>query len=213
MKSSTIRTSGVLMGLGAVIWFAARVLVGPQPDDMLNTTEVAAGAPFQVGLIAMLLVIRATDGAGSGRGGRFVVNAGLVFVALAMLWTVFALVALGLTGDPVEVAALHDNLAVAALDAFWPLSMAWIIVVGVAVLRARTWPMPARVLPLAASFLIPAHIVAEVIGLGEWGSWAGPILYLAIAYSLLGAAVIRQVAPLGTDEAGAADGALRQQPV
>lgn len=189
MKTSTIRLAGALIALGGIIWFITRLVVGPQPDDSMHATELAGGGIFQLGLIAMFLVIRATGGAGTGRGGRFVVNTGLVFMALATLWTVLAVLAPGLV----------DNPAVLVLDVFWPLSMVWLIVVGVAVMRARTWPSPARYLPFVGSFVIPVHLLAELIGLTEWQSWAGPVLYLAIAYLLLGVVVIRRIPLLAED--------------
>lgn len=189
MKTSTIRLAGALIALGGIVWFITRLVVGPQPDDTMHATELAGGGIFQLGLIAMLLVIRATGGAGTDRGGRFVVNTGLVFMALATLWTVIAVLAPGLVNNP----------AVLVLDVFWPLSMVWLIVVGVAVMRARTWPSPARYLTFVGSFVIPVHLLAELIGLTEWQSWAGPVLYLAIAYLLLGVVVIRRIPLLAED--------------
>lgn len=187
MKPSTIRLSGALTALGGLVWLLTRLIVDPQPDDVMNATEVAGGGIFQIGLIALLVTMRATDATGSGRGGRFVINAGLLFVALGTLWTVLAVIDMGLV----------DNPAVLVLDVFWPLGMAWLIVIGVAVMRARSWPTPARYLPFVASFVIPAHLVGEVLGLTEWQSWVLPILYVAIAYGFVGLAVIQQVAPRG----------------
>jgi hypothetical protein len=184
MKPSNVRAAGVLIALGGIVWFATRVVVGPQPADATHATEIAGGGAFQIGLLAMLLTMRATGATGVGRGGRFVVNAGLIFVALASVWT------LVVTMDT----SLVDVGPVLVLDVFWPLSMVWLIIVGVAVLRARTWPAPARHLPLAASFVLPVHIVAEVIGLSDWASWTLPIVYVAVAYTALGLAVGLQVA-------------------
>jgi hypothetical protein len=120
------------------------------------------------------------------RSGRFVVNAGLLFVALATLWTLIVTVDTGLA----------EATPVMILDVFWPLSMAWLIVVAVAVFHVRSWPTPARYLPLAASFVIPVHLGGELVGLTQWQGWVLPVLYVAVAYLLVGAAVVRQIPPL-----------------
>jgi len=82
----------------------------------------------------------------------------------------------------------------AVLDPFWPLSMAGLIVVGALVVAARRWPAPTRYLPLAASLLIPIDLAI---------SWAPDTirdaitaLYLAVAYGLLGTAIVRHAIPL-----------------
>jgi hypothetical protein len=77
---------------------------------------------------------------------------------------------------------------------FWPLSLVGLIIVGVLVLRARRLPAPIRYLPLLASLYIPVEIAV---------SWApdtvrGVIsaLYLALAYGLLGAMIMRDAVRL-----------------
>lgn len=198
MKPSHIHVSSAVIALGAIAWLVTRLVVQPPPDDVMHATEIAGGGLFQIGLIAMLLTMRATNATGTGRGGRFVVNAGLLFVVLGTLWTVLVVIDM----------SLADNPAILALDVFWPLSMAWLIVVGVAVIRAGRWPSPARYLPLAASFVIPAHLVAEIAGLTEWQSWVLPVAYVAVSYPLVALAVSQQVAPLGQQLAQHPDAAL-----
>lgn len=82
------------------------------------------------------------------------------------------------------------------LDAFWPLSMVGLIVVGLQTVRAKRWPTPVRYLPLVASLLIPVDIVLMLVGTGPWTQIVARSLYLGGAYTLLGVAVTIQIAPM-----------------
>lgn len=186
MKASTIRVAGVLVALGGIAWLLSRLVIEPQPQDTMHVIEIAGGGIFQIGLLAMLVAMRATAATGAGRGGRLVVNTGLVLTSLATLWTIITVVDLDLADTPPML----------ALDPAWPLSMAWLIIVGVAVLRARVWPSPVRYLPFVASFVIPAHVVASVAGLTDRQEWIAPIAYVALAYAVLGTAMARQLPSL-----------------
>jgi hypothetical protein len=181
--------------------------VGPQPGELLNATEVAAGGVFQLGLLAALLVVRRTGAAGRGRGSRFVTATAVTLVAVALVWTFGSVLALAVADDPSNLAEVPGAMILVVLDPSWPLSMVWLLVVGVAVFRARVWPMPVRALPLAASFVLPVHIIAEVLGLTTWQSWALPVLYVAVAYFALGIGMAVQLP--GRAERGAqVDGSL-----
>lgn len=186
MKPSTVRMASVLVALGGIAWLVTRLVIEPQPQDTMHATEIAGGGIFQIGLLAMLVAMRATAATGAGRGGRLVVNTGLVLTSLATLWTVITVVDLDLA----------DTTPMLALDLAWPLSMAWLIVVGVAVLRAGVWPSPVRYLPFVASFVIPAHVVASVAALTDGQEWIAPIAYVALAYAVLGTAMARQLPSL-----------------
>jgi len=163
---------------GASWWFS------PSAPGQNSQVEIWASGTFQVGLLALLTVMWTTRATGTGRWSRGVLLAEGVAVLLASAWTV-----------PYLVDANRPSTGLlAVLDPFWPLSMAGLIVVGVLVLIARRWPAPTRYLPLAASLLIPIDVAV---------SWAPSAvrdaitaLYLAVAYGLLGIAVIRQATPL-----------------
>ena len=191
MKSKTIRFCGLMTMLGAVAWSFGWLQAGVLPEGVNDQVEIWMSGLFQLGLVALLAVMRATDATGTTRAARIVLNAEIVALALAIGWTI-----------PFLFDANREHTAVlVVLDAFWPLSMAGLIVVGVFVLRARRWPSPSRYLPLAASLLIPVDIVLSVAGLSAESQTVARSAYLAIAYSLLGIFVIRQVAPLGEDGA------------
>lgn len=185
MHPTTIRILGVSVALGAIVWAIGWLQAGVPAEGTMDQTELVASGVFQLGLLGLLVVMRVTKATGAGRLGRFVVNAEIVAVLLAFAWTVpFAL-------DPTRD---HTTFFV-VLDVFWPLSMLGTLVVGIAVLLARRWPMPARVLPLAAGLLIPMDIVLMATGLaGDWGEIVIRSVYFAIAYTVLGLAVTTQVA-------------------
>ena len=154
------------------------------------------GGVYQVGLVALLLAMRGTWATGMGRVGRWVLNAEIAAVVLAIAWTI-----------PFAFDANRPHTAVlTVLDVFWPLSMVGLVAVGVLLARAGRWPAPARHLPLAASMLILVDIALAVTGIDDWTQVVVRSVYFAVAYAMVGLAVILQVAPL-------ADGTRSAEPV
>lgn len=192
MKPAAAKLCGILVALGAVTWAATRLATGIPEEGVNDPIEIWGGAAFLVGVVAMLAVMRATDATGASRWGRIIVNVGFVFVALAMAWNIPFMV---------DANRPHEGVVV-VLDAFWPLSMVWLIVVGVAVVRARRWPTPARWLPLAASMLVPLDVA--LFWLPEQAAHVFTWTYLATAYTLVGVEIVRSVAPILGDMSPAA---------
>lgn len=190
MGASTIRMCAVAGALGAIIWSIGWLQAGVRPDGpdgypINDQVEIWAGGIFLLGLLALLLAMRATRATGSGRLGRWVLNAEIVAVTLAIAWNI-----------PYAFDANREStLVLTVLDAFWPLSMVGLVAVGVLVVRARRWPAPTRYLPLAASLLIPVDIALIVAGIDPWAQLYIRSAYLAVAYSLVGLGVFRQIAP------------------
>ncbi|CAN5876095.1 hypothetical protein BH23ACT12_BH23ACT12_10520 [soil metagenome] len=194
MKSTTVKACGAMIILGAIAWSYSWLQAGVMPEGVNDQVEIWMSGAFQLGLVALLAVMRATDATGKTRPGRFVVNAEIVAVALAICWTVPFLF---------DANRPHTTILV-ILDAFWPLSMVGLVVVGIFVARAGRWPSPARYLPLAASLLIPVDILLNVAGLSLEAQNVVRSAYLALAYLALGLAVIRQVSPLADQSESAA---------
>ncbi|CAN5596258.1 hypothetical protein BH23CHL2_BH23CHL2_11910 [soil metagenome] len=191
MKRSTIYVCGVIIALGAVIWSLGWLRagvrpIGPDGNPINDQVEIWAGGVFQIGLVALLFIMLATRATGANRLGRWVLNAEIVALALAIAWTIPFLFD----------ANRPHNVILLVLDAFWPLSILGLIAVGVLVIRARRWPVPVRYLPLAASLIIPVDIFLMVTGVDEWTQIVLRSAYLAVTYTLLGVAIILQVAPL-----------------
>ena len=184
MNAVAIRACGAAVAVGGVTW-GITMIVSPPQNGVNNTAEIAAGGVFQLGLVAVLAVMLATDAVGRSRWRRGVLIVELAAVGLAIGWTIPYIF------EPNRPA----TGILPVLDAFWPLSMAGFIVVGVLTLRARIWPAPARYLPLAASLLIPVDVVA-IVAAGDAGALIVRALYLGAAYTLLGLAIVRDVAAL-----------------
>lgn len=179
MNEPTIRSLGSLVTLGGVAWGLSWIL-SPSDQGDNSQVEIWASGVFQLGLLSLLAVLWATQGTGVARTARGLLAAEVVAVILAVAWTV-----------PYLFDANRPTTGVlVVLDAFWPLSMLGLIVIGVLVARAGRWPRPLRYLPLVASLLIPVDIAV---------SWAPDEVrnivmgaYLAVTYGLLGLGMMRE---------------------
>jgi hypothetical protein len=188
MSATTARFCGALIAIGALLWAATRLVIGVPAEGVNHPVEIWGSFAFQLGVLAFLAVAWATKATGSGRGGRAVLAIELILLTAAIGWTIPHLW---------QANRPHDELWIQVLDAGWPFSMLGLIAVGAAIARARRWPGAARWLPLAASLLIVVDIALVWLPLEV--SHVITFVYLAVAYTLLGVAVIRDVAPLLAD--------------
>lgn len=189
MTASAARASGFLIAAGALAWAATRLIIGVPAEGVNHPVEIWGSFAFQLGLVAFLAVAWATQATGAGLGGRVILGIELVFLVMAIGWTIPHLW---------QANRPHDDLWIQVLDAGWPLSMVWLIAVGVAIARVGRWPGPARWLPLASSLLLPVDIA--LAWLPTEVSHVITFMYLGAAYTLLGLAVARHVAPLLEEE-------------
>jgi hypothetical protein len=111
-----------------------------------------ASMVFMAGWICSNTVMRRTRAAGTGRWGRAVLLVQLVGLVLAFLFGLFE--ATGLLG--------RDNLAFNVVDAAWPLSMLWMLVVGITVVIAGRMSGWRRFVPLLCGLWFPLGGVAMV---------------------------------------------------
>ena len=177
MNETTIRNLGALVTLGGVAWGVSWIF-SPSDQGDNSQVEIWASGVFQLGLLSLLAVLWVTHGTGVTRTARGLLAAEVVAVVLALAWTV-----------PYLFDANRPTTGIlVVLDAFWPLSMLGLIVIGILVVRAGRWPRPLRYLPLVASLLIPVDIAV---------AWAPDVVrntvmgaYLAVTYGLLGLAMI-----------------------
>ena len=178
MNANTVRGLGALVALGGISWGLSWILSPSEQGDN-SQVEIWASGVFQLGLLSLLAVLWVTHGTGVTRTARALLAAEVVAVVLALAWTV-----------PYLFDANRPTTGVlVVLDAFWPLSMLGLIVIGVLVARAGRWPRPLRYLPLVASLLIPVDIAV---------AWAPDVVrstvmgaYLALTYGLLGLTMVR----------------------
>jgi len=179
MNKPTVTSLGALVTLGGVLWGLSWI-ASPSEEGGNSQVEIWASGVFQLGLLALLAVMWVSRATGTSRTARGLLAAEVVAVILALAWTV-----------PYLFDANRPTTGIlVVLDAFWPLSMVGLVVIGVLVARAGQWPSPLRHLPLLASLIIPVDIAV---------SWAPDEVrnavmgvYLAISYGLLGLGMIRE---------------------
>jgi len=185
MQSSTIRALGVGVLLGGVIWAATRLAVGPIPPDTTYPLELWGSAAFQAGLVCLLVVLWTTRATGTSLWGKLVLGIEVLFLVGAIAWTIPFLI---------DANRPHEGIILEILDAFWPLSVVWLIPIGITVARVRRWPSPARWSPLVASLLVPVDLIASQAD--EWPRLIIFATYLSLSYGVLGWLIVRDVAPL-----------------
>lgn len=182
MRTSTTRRCGAALATGSIAWAVCALIAGPIADGANSRLELTGSFAFQLGILGLILALWATNATGEGRWGRAVLSVQTVLVLLAIGWTVPHLF------EP----NMNDAGIIVALDAAWPLSMLWLIVVGATVARARRWPGRMRWAPLVASLWFPVTILASAAG--EWASLVVSSLWLTATYAALGVLLMRRPA-------------------
>jgi hypothetical protein len=189
---SVVRKCGLAVAVGAIAWAIAGLVAGPIEEAANSRIELMGSFAFQIGVLALVGALWVTEGTGSGRWGRAVLVVEAVLVVLGMGWTIPHLFDPNLAGEGIML----------ALDAAWPLSMLWLIVLGVRVARARRWPGGLRWMPLVASLWFPVSIIA--VGAGEWPALVISSVWLGATYVAMGllmAARAEAVAGVSTSDA------------
>jgi hypothetical protein len=180
MRTSMTRNCGAALAAGSTAWAVCSLISGPIDEGANSRLELTGSFAFQVGILGLIAALWSTHATGAGRWGRAVLSVQTVLVLLAIGWTVPHLF------EP----NMDDQGIIVALDAAWPLSMLWLIVVGATVARARRWPGSMRWAPLVASLWFPVTILASAAG--EWPSLAVSSLWLIATYGALGVLLMRR---------------------
>jgi hypothetical protein len=176
LTDPAVRRAGRMVAAGALIWAGTTAAVGNTPDWSVGIAISDFGAlPFQLGLFALVAAQLKTQATGVTRFARGMLRVEFGLLALATLWTV-------LHGG---VPALRDDLWLAILDVFWPLSMLGMAVIGVKIAFAGRWRGAARVWPVVAESWAPVTVPAFVIGGPTVGQWVG-VTHLVLGYTVLG---------------------------
>jgi hypothetical protein len=133
-----------------------------------------ASMVFMVGWICSNIGMQRMQATGIGGWGHAVLIIQLVGLVLAFLFGFFE--ATGLLG--------RDSVIFNVTDAAWPLSMLWMLVVGITVIAANRLSGWRRVVPL----LCPLWLLVALGGgavLGDVGGYIG-LAWSAVAWALLG---------------------------
>ncbi len=134
-----------------------------------------ASMVFMAGWICSNMGMRRMQAAGTGKWGRAVLHIQLVGLVLAFMFGFFE--ATGLLG--------RESIIFNITDAAWPLSMLWMLVVGITVIRTNRLSGWQRFVPL----LCPFWLLIAIVGSIAFGDAAGGFLgfgYTAILWGLLG---------------------------
>ena len=167
-------------------WLLIGALLLQGREDGLITG--ITGMVFMAGWICANTAMRRMHATGTSTWGRAVLLIQLVGLVMAFMFEFFE--ATGLLG--------RESIIFNATDAAWPLSMVWMLVVGVTVIVAKRLSGWQRFVPLLCPFWLPIALIASV-ALGD--DVVGELIGFGIAavlWMLLGYVVFsedRQTAP------------------
>jgi hypothetical protein len=170
------RALGTIAMICAPALLVEGLLLGGQENAVITGV---ASMVFMAGWICSNTGMRRTRVTGTGTWGRVVLLIQLVGLVLAFAFGLFE--ATGLLG--------RESIVFNITDAAWPLSMLWMIVVGISVIRAKRLSGWQRFVPLLCPFWLPLAAVGT-IAFGETGGFIG-VGFAAVLWALLGYVVLR----------------------
>ncbi|HYO39375.1 MAG TPA: hypothetical protein VER39_06940 [Nocardioidaceae bacterium] len=177
------RIHGRVLSAGAMLWSAGIMTFGNNPTDTLGLAVfgLSSGA-FQVGLLFLLRALWRSRALGEGRLSRAVlrVEAGMVCLAIGSTFV-----------DSIGISDLTQPGWI-LLDAFWPLSMLGMFLIGIRIAVAGRWTGAARFWPLVAESWAVVVIPTMVV-FGSTASAVVASLHLLVGYTVLGVLVSRKV--------------------
>lgn len=180
--SHPFRVHGRVLTAGALAWSAAMAVVGLDPQDRADEALFAASSGlFQVGLLLLLRTLWCTRALGEGRLARAVLRVEAAAVALAIGST---------TADGLGLTDM-DQVGWMVLDAFWPLSMLGMFLIGIRIAVAGRWTGVTRFWPMVAE----SWAVVTIPALGIFGPEVGLVVacgHLVVGYAVLGVLVSRK---------------------
>lgn len=173
---------GRVLTAGALAWSASILAVGQDPSTTAGLVVFGIGSGlFQVGLLFLLRTLWRTRALGEGRLARGVLRLETVLVSLAMTSTFVDTIGLSDLSQP----------GWALLDAFWPLSMLGMFLIGIRIAIAGRWTGVARFWPMVAESWAVVTIPALMIG-GELAGQLVGAVHLVVGYAVLGLLVSRK---------------------
>ena len=169
-----------VLGIIAMICAPALLVEGLMLRGQENAAITGiASMVFMAGWICSNIGMRRMRATGTGKWGRAVLLIQLVGLVLALMFGFFE--ATGLLG--------RESIVFNVTDAAWPLSMLWMIVVGITVIVAKRLSGWQRFVPLLCPLWLPVAIIGT-IALGETGGFIG-VGYAAVLWAVLGYVVVR----------------------
>lgn len=173
---------GRMLSVGALAWSLGMAFFGFDPTETVPLALHGAGAAlFQLGIFFLLRVLWRTRALGEGRLARVVLRVEAAFIALAVCSTFVDAIAVSDMSKPYWL----------ALDAFWPLSMLGMFLIGIRIAIAGRWQGVSRWWPMVAE----SWAVVTIPVLGVFGETVGLVvacLHLLVGYTVLGVLVSRK---------------------
>lgn len=166
------RMLGIIAMICAPALLVETLLRGEQENALITGI---ASMVFMAGWICSNTGMRRMQAAGTGKWGRAALLIQLVGLVLAFMFGFFE--ATGLLG--------RESIVFNVTDAAWPLSMLWMIVVGITVIRANRLSGWRRIVPLLCPFWLLIAIVGS-IALGDTAGGSLGFGYAAVLWVLLG---------------------------
>ena len=168
-----------ILGVIAMVCAPALLVEGflVQGEENALITGVASMV-FMAGWVCANTGMRRMQAAGTGKWGRAVLQIQLVGLVLAFMFGFFE--ATGLLG--------RESIIFNITDAAWPLSMLWMLVVGITVIRANRLSGWQRFVPLLCPFWLLLAILGSIALADAAGGYLG-LGYAAVLWLLLGYSV------------------------
>lgn len=173
---------GRVLTIGALAWAVSIAFLGLDPRESLDVALYGLGSGlFQVGLLFLLRTLWRTQAIGGGRVARGALRVEAFLVSMAIGSTFV---------DAIGVSNL-DQAGWAVLDAFWPLSMLGMFLIGIRIAVAGRWRGVTRFWPVVAE----SWAVVTIPAMGIFGQSVGQVVacaHLVVGYAVLGVLVSRK---------------------
>jgi hypothetical protein len=161
----TNRTLGTLAMVCAPALLVEVLLTGNDPSPLITGI---AGMIFMLGSFCSLVGLWRAAATGTRWWGRTALGIQLALTVMAFLFGLF------------EATGLLDESSIiwTVTDLAWPLSMVFMLIVGITAAIARRLPAPQRFAPLLCGFAFPLSILAVmVLGMSMEDTTAGIIFF------------------------------------
>ena len=165
-----------ILGIIAMVCAPALLVEGLLVQGQENAVITGvASMVFMAGWVGSNVGMQRMRASGTGKWGRAVLLIQLIGLVLAFMFGFFE--ATGLLG--------RESIIFNITDAAWPLSMLWMLVVGITVIRANRLSGWQRFVPV----LCPFWLLIAIVGSMAFGDTVGGFLgfgYAAVLWVLLG---------------------------
>lgn len=145
------RTLGILAMLGAP-FLGIELIFQTQAHTQDMRLAGLMGIPYAMGWLGCIWALYRLQAAGSNRNGQAILTIMLFLLSMANAWNIYSAI------DPTA-----NTIVYRIMDICWPASNLFMLVVGVAVMRANYWTDWRKYVPLAVGFWLPVSVVVMLL--------------------------------------------------